>query len=180
MNRAHDVQLDLFGEVLTAERDRVRAEQQHRVDALTCLRDSVPTTLEVVADLSYGPTPDSHGSSRGGGWAYCVSRAGLRFERVTKQWRGFGTWPRHLLTWDELAELVGDDPRRAEVAAWVQSLPMPRWKLTMRPHELWPDPARWHVSYLCNDHVHREWTRRRQAWQLVLELLNDAIERTRR
>lgn len=163
------LQLDLFGEVLSTE-------QQRLVDALTCLRDSVSTALEVVVDLAYGPGPDSRGSSRGGRWAYCVARAGVRFERVTPEWRGFETAPRQLLTWAELAALVGDDPRRAEVAAWVATLPMPNWKLLQRPHELWPDPGGWHVGYFCHDHVHREWTRRRRAWRLVLDLLDDAID----
>lgn len=149
------------------------AEQQRHRDALTCLRDAVPDALEVVVDLEYRRDTDTRAPGMSGSWAYCACRAGLRFEPRNENWGGA---PAHLVTWDELTALVGQDPRRAEVAAWVESLPMPRWKLLMRPHELWPDPEGWHVSYFCRDHVHDQWTARRRMWQLVLDLLTEAIE----
>lgn len=171
-------QLDLFGAVISAERQR-------HVDALTCLRDAVSDALQVVAELRYPRPHDNHSVRASGDWAFCVCRAGLRFESAAEWWSGARsrgeTWgwdrtPAHLVTWDELTALVGHDPRRAEVVAWSESLPIPRWKLLTRPHELWPNPGSWHLSYLCHDHVHKQWTVRRRAWQLVLDLLSDAID----
>lgn len=172
-------QLDLFDEV-------VSGEQQHRVDALTCLRDEVPEALEVVTELRYRRAQDTRSPRCGSRWAYCVCRAGLRFEAESEWWSGARdrgeTWgwnrtPAHLITWGELGDLVGADPRRDEITAWVDSLPQPRWQLLVRPHELWPNPDQWNLSYLCRDHVDLQWTNRRHAWQLVIDLLNDAIDR---
>lgn len=173
------VQLDLFGDI-------VSAEQRRHIDALTCLRDSVPEALEVVATLRYGRDTDTRAPRASGAWAYCVCRAGLRFEAAADWWLGAHdrgeTWgwdrtPAHLVTWDELTELIGQDPRRAEVSAWAESLPFPRWRMLTRPHELWPEAERWNTRYFCDDHVHKQWTGRRQAWQLVLDMLGDAIGR---
>jgi hypothetical protein len=160
-------QLDLFGQVMAREQRRYR-------DTLVCLRDVVPTALEVVTTLQYGFKQDTKGSGRSGGWGYNVCQAGVRVESITT-WRGFNHAPRNLVTWDELADLVGTDPRRAEITAWADSLPMPRWRQLMRPHELWPDPGGWHVSYFCGDHVDVHWPARRRAWQLLSDLLTDAI-----
>lgn len=169
------MQLDLFGTVLSAE------QQRHR-DALVCLRDSMPDALEVVVDLRRTDPHDTRSPRAGGEWAYCVSRAGVRVERADEWWAGVdggpSGWdrtPRHLVSWAELSDLIGADPRRAEVAAWVDTLPELRWRLLMRPHELWPNPGGWHIRYFCHDHVHEQWTARRRAWQLVLDLLDDAI-----
>ncbi|GAA0645818.1 hypothetical protein GCM10010174_81070 [Kutzneria viridogrisea] len=172
-------QLDLFGEVLSAERQR-------HYDALVCLRDAMPDALELVVALRRQQPRDTRSPRAGGGWAYCVSHAGLRVE-AADQWSagarergetwGWDRTPAHLVTWDELTALIGQDPRRAEIAAWANSLPEPRWRLLARPHELWPDPEGWHLSYLCHDHVHEQWPRRRRAWQLLLDLLTDAITR---
>lgn len=172
------LQLDLFGAVLDAER------QRHR-DALTCLRDVVPEALEVVADLRYRQARDTRSPRASGDWAYCVCRAGLRFEAADQWWNGarergevwgWDRTPAHLVTWDELAALVGQDPRRTEITTWAESLPWPRWRWLTRPHELWPDPGAGHISYLCRDHLDEQWPGRRRAWQLVRDLLDDAIE----
>lgn len=174
-------QLDLFGEV-------VSAEQQRRLDALVCLRDSMPETLELVVELQRHSGQGSRTVRAGGDWAYCVSPEGLRVEAVSDWWTGAyergETWgwrrmPAHLIPWDELATLIGQDPRRAEIAAWAESLPYPRWPQLMRPHELWPDPDQWHRSYFCKDHLDRQWPARRHAWQLVLDLLNGAIDQAK-
>jgi hypothetical protein len=169
-------QLDLFG---------LSTTQQRHVDALTCLRDAMSDALEVVVNLEYRQDRDTRAPRLSGSWAFCVCRAGLRFEHVD-EWGngardrgevyGFDRTPARLATWAELSALVGCDPRRAEIASWVNSLPEPRWRLLMRPHELWPEPEGWHISYLCHDHVHEQWTVRRRCWQLVRELLNDAID----
>lgn len=181
------VQLDLFGAVVAAEEQRDRAERQRLIDGLTCLRDVVPTALECVVDLRYTASTDTRAPSKamGDSWAYCISRAGLRFETVA-EWAegarsrgeryGWDRTPAHLLTWDELATLVGTDPRRAEVVAWARSLPVPNWRPLYRPHELWPLPDHWHVGVFCHDHVDVHWTARRHAWQLVLDMLGDAID----
>ncbi|WP_027946575.1 hypothetical protein [Amycolatopsis taiwanensis] len=172
------VQLDLFGTVLAAER-------QHHVDVLTCLRDAMPDALQIIVELRRWQREDTHAPHANGDWAYCVSHAGLRYEAASEWWAGARergeTWgwsrtPANLITWDELAALVGDDPRRAEITAWVETLPEPRWRKLMRPHELWPQPKGWHIGYFCRDHVDTHWTGRRRAWRLVLDLLTDAIE----
>lgn len=178
-------QLDLFGAVEAAEQKHVTARQNRFRDALVCLRDVVPTALEIVVELAYQSPTDTRSPCASGEWAYCVCRAGLRFEDAREWWTGARerdeTWgwdrtPAQLLPWHELAVLVGDDPRRAEIAAWMNSLPMPRWKLLYRPFELYPDPDRWHPGYIQGDHVHEQWPARRRAWQLTLDVLNDAIE----
>lgn len=176
MLTATATQLDLFGAVLDRERQR-----QH--DALVCLRDSIPEALEVVAALHYPPgARDSRSPRASGSWAYCVSRAGLRVEDVRTWWAGtpgrasgWDRTPANLTTWAELTALVGADPRRAEIAAWIDSLPQPRWRTTQRPHELWPGGDGWHISYFCHDHVDTHWTRRREMWQLLRDLLDDAL-----
>lgn len=176
--RGVPTQLDLFDTII------VSPEAQHRIDALTCLRDAVSDALEIVVALHHTQPNDTRSPRQSGDWAFCSTRAGFRFEHVSEWWAGamrrressgFARTPRRLATWDELAAWLGGDPRRAEVAAWVDSLPEPRWRLLMRPHELWPEPGGWHTSYFCRDHVHQEWPARWHAWQLVLALLGDAI-----
>lgn len=177
-------QLDLFGAVLAAERDRDRAQQRRQRDALVCLRDAMPDALEVVVHLQHWRPQDTRAPRANGDWAYCVCRAGVRFEnrdewghaaRLRGERSGWDRTPVDLITWDELTDLVGHDQRRAQITAWVDSLPEPRWRALGRPHELWPDPGGWHIGYFCHDHVDAGWPARRHAWQLVLDLLNDAI-----
>jgi hypothetical protein len=172
-------QLDLFGVVQSAG-------QQRRHGALMCLRDAVPGALEAIAYLEYREPRDTRAPHASGDWAYCLCRAGLRFEdrhewgveaHLRGERSGWDRTPAHLVTWSELAALIGDDPRRGEVRAWADALPEPRWRPLSRPHELWPDPASWHIGYFCRDHLDAGWTARRQAWQLVLDLLGDAIDR---
>lgn len=171
------LQLDLFDTI-------VSPETQRRIDALTCLRDAVSDALEVVVALHRTQDDDTRSPRQAGDWAFCVSRAGFRFEHVDEWWAGamrrgesygFARTPRRLVPWDELAEWIGNDPRRAEVAAWTDSLPEPRWRLLARPHELWPDSESWNLRYFCRDHVDLHWPSRRRAWDLVLALLGDAI-----
>lgn len=163
------IQLDLFGEIVSAKQRRV-------VDTLTCLRDTLPEALDVIAELRYtGPRLESSGSRADGPWNYAVCSAGVRVQ-PRDQMRGFHTQPRNLVPWHELRDLVGDDPRRAEITAWRDSLPeLGRWRLTYRPHELWSDPKGWHVSNFCHDHVHEQWSARRRAWHLLQDLLTDTI-----
>ncbi|MEU7631787.1 hypothetical protein AB0C34_17620 [Nocardia sp. NPDC049220] len=160
-------QLDLFGEILATER-------QHAIDALTCLRDAVPTALEIVATLRYTSTHDTTTPSAGGDWAYCVCKAGLRFQPLT-QWQGWNHRPAHLITWHHLATLIGHDPRRHEISAWINTLPHPRWPQLQRPHELWPHPETWHPHHITNDRNHPHWPTRKHAWTQTLTLLTDTI-----
>lgn len=171
-------QLDLFGEV-------VSAEHQWDIDALICLRDAVPEALQVVVELRHRRAKDTRSPRASGNWAYCVSAAGLRFEAADDWWNsarhrgeawGWNRTPAHLLTWDALIALIGHDPRRADLAAWMDTLPHPRWQTLLRPHELGPDPGNWHTSHFCRDHLDIRWPARRRAWQLVLDLLGDALD----
>lgn len=118
------LQLDLFGAVVAAEHKEQAADQQRRIDGLTCLRDAVPEALQVVTELRYTRREDSRSPRADGGWAWCISKAGLRFEPATEWWTGardrgepwgWDRTPARLLTWDELSHLVGADPRQVEV-----------------------------------------------------------------
>lgn len=178
------VQLDLFGAVAAAEQRDREIDLQRRINGLTCLRDAVPEALQLVTELRYTRREDSRSPRVAGGWAWCVSKAGLRVEPTAEWWTGarergepwgWDRTPAQLLTWDELSGLLGADPRRAEITAWAQSLPDPRWRLLRRPFELDPEPDGWHLQYFCRDHLHPRWSGRRHAWQLVLDLLTDAI-----
>ncbi|WP_194838876.1 hypothetical protein [Nocardia sp. XZ_19_369] len=175
--RAQATQLDLFGEVLAAERTR-------SIEALTCLRDAVPEALEIIATLRYRSPSDTRSPRSSGQWAYCVCRGGLCFENADDWWAGsrargevwgWARTPAHLITWDQLAALVQHDPRRAEICAWTESLLSPRGRLVTRPFELWPNPDQWNPGYLDSDRADPLWPQRRKAWQLVLDLLTDAI-----
>lgn len=177
-------QLALFGAAELAEPQRSRVQVQRLTAGLTCLRDAVPEALEMISVLRYGRTEDTRSPCAADGWAWCVCRAGLRFEPTEQWWTaarirgerwGWNRVPAGLLTWEELTGLVGADPRRAEIAAWAQSIPEPRWRVLERPHELHADSDGWHVSYLCRDHIHPQWPARWRAWQLVRELLTDAM-----
>lgn len=181
-NGAVGLQLDLFGQVLSAEQLRFR-------DALTCLRDAVSEALEVVVELEYKGTRDNRSIKGSGSWVYCVCRAGVRFETRDFWWSGarergevwgFDRTPALLLRWAELTELIEHDPRRLEVAAWVESLPWPRWRELTRPFEMWPNPGGGDPGWVLSDHESPHWTARRRAWDLVVELLTDAIERVAR
>lgn len=163
------VQLDLFGEVLTAETGL-------RVDAMTCLRDAVPGALRtVLGDLVFHRGEVAAGMS--GAWAYAVRQDGFYFEGVDT-WGGWYARPRYMITWAELDALVGADPRLAEVEAWAAQQREPGlWRNLSRPYELWPDPDDWHPSYITGDHERPGWDERIAAWRTVLTILDDAISR---
>lgn len=169
------VQLDLFGPDTRTRR---------MVDGLTCLRDSVPDAMYVMIHLAYWLPADVRRIGASGNWAYSIRRDGLRFEHEDDWWRaarsrgeryGWDRTPVHRITWAELAEQVGDDPRRAQLLAWSQSLTEPAWQERTRPHELWPNPDQWNADYITNDHKHPGWTRRRAAWSTLQAILTSAI-----
>lgn len=153
------------------------------IDALTCLRDEVPEALYAVVYLEYEHERDTRAPHAGNAWAYCLCKAGLRHERARHWWqptdggsRGWDRTPANLTTWAELAELVGEAPRRAEVRAWADSLEAPRWKTLLRPKELWPSPEHWHPSHIELDRERPDWDERIHAWRTVQSILTDAIE----
>lgn len=160
------LQLDLFGDELAAESTR-------HVDALTCLRDSHPRALEILTGERRPDTGEVR-CGLSGSWAYSVRRAGFCFEDAST-WGGWYSRPAHVLTWPELDELVGADPRLADVAAWSRSLAADARRDRYRPFELWPDPESWHPSYIKGDRDHPGWADRLAAWRLVLAILDDAI-----
>jgi hypothetical protein len=159
------IQLDLFAG---------DPETRRLVDGLTALRDVVPEALEAVVHLADWHPVECGGFSLGGGWVYAIRRRGLRFEACGTGWSGRVSEMR-CLTWPELADLIGDNPRRAEIRAWSESLIEPAWKQRMRPHELWPDPGGWHPSYLTGDHEHPGWPERIAAWTALQAMCTDAI-----
>jgi hypothetical protein len=148
------------------------------VDGLTALRDVVPEALEAVVNLG-DRGPDDRQVGRSGAWWYAARRDGLHFAGLDEQLRGRG-WPSTLprrITWAELAEQLADDPRRAELLSWAQSLPMPNWRELIRPFELWPDPDSWHPDYITGDHERPGWDERITAWTTLQAILTDAITR---
>lgn len=165
---AAGVQLDLF------DGD---PEVRRLVDGLTCLRDVVPEALEAVVYLREWRSRAGN-VGRSGTWWYGIRPDGLHFARLEEQRCGSG-WPSRLarrLTWAQLADLLGDDPRRLGLIAWKESLTAPdAWKELMRPHELWPDPDGWHPSYITGDHAHPGWPERITAWAALQAMFTDAI-----
>ena len=175
------VQLDLFGEVEAAEDAARHADTRRRRDALTCLIDAHPTTL----DLLLGDRRLDRGEIRqgmSGDWCYSVRATGFHFADRTEHCRGGGGWyrrPAHRLDWDEL-DAIAADPRVDEIRAWADSLTaIDRWKDRYRPHEMWPHPDSWHPSYIDGDHERPGWPARHAAWLLTLTVLADAREAIR-
>lgn len=171
------IQLDLFGQDTEARR---------LIDGLTCLRDAEPDAMYVVVHLAYWLRDDVRRIGASGDWAYSIRRDGLRFEHEDDWWRGawsrgerygWNRTPAHRITWAELAEQIGDDPRRAELITWAQSLAQPAWSQMARPHELWPNPGQWHPDYITGDHQHPGWDQRHTAWCTLRTILTDAITR---
>lgn len=159
-------------------------ERRLRAGAMTCLRDAVPDALDVVVHLSNWTLRDTRSPRASGEWAYCVSDAGVRFER-RDEWSapadgsrgGWDRTPVTLLSWRTLAEMIGEDPRRAEVVRWAESLTArDRWKDRYRPYELWPDPESWHPSYIESDRARPGYADRMRAWGLVQEMLTEQID----
>ncbi|MGH3376017.1 MAG: hypothetical protein ACRDP6_14865 [Actinoallomurus sp.] len=159
-------QLDLFGPGV---------ETLRLVDGLTCLRDVVPEAVEAAIHLADWRPIEDHGNGLSGDWAYTIRRAGLRFE-YRPDWSGVRSKLR-CITWTELTDQIGDDPRRAELIAWSESLTEPAWQERIRPHELWPHPGQWHPDYIRNDHEHPGWDRRLTAWRTLQAICTDAITR---
>lgn len=172
-------QLDLFG--------GLDADTARKVDALTCIRDAIPQAMEMVIHLAYWWPHDRRNIGAGGGWADSIRRDGLHFERADDWWGrayargepfGWNRTPAHLLTWPELADLTGDDPRRPGLITWSQSLTaIDAWKDRMRPYELWPESASCNPSYIKGDHERPGWGQRIAAWRGLYALLDDAIAR---
>lgn len=183
MNGLDTLDLDLFDFLPDVAAQRSYARNLPLTQALTCLRDAVPSALEVVSDLAYNRRTDDRSPSASGDWAYIVCRAGLRHE-PRSHWSqptdggraGWNRTPANLTTWSELAALLGDDPRRAELTAWTASLTAPdRWRDITRPRELWPNPEEWHPSTIEGDHTRPGWEARIHAWRTVQAILDDAI-----
>lgn len=173
------VQLDLF---------RPATDTRRLVEGLTCLRDAVPEAMYVLLHLEYWLPRDERGVGASGGWAYAIRRNGLHFEHTDDWWRGarsrgeqwgWNRQPARHLTWVELAEQLGDDPRRADLAAWSRSLTEPAWKQRARPYEMWPEPETWHPDYLAGDRARSGWPARVEAWLTLQAILTDAIVRAR-
>jgi hypothetical protein len=156
---------------------------EERAVALECLRDVVPEALEVVVHLHWWkPRNDGDTAHAGGDWAYTVCEKGLRFE-PRAEWSRRGGWnvkPSGLVEWEVLADVLGSDPRRAEVVAWAESLTSPAWRDLYRPHELWPHPESWHPDYLAMDRDRPGYDERMRAWRTVLAILTEAAEAVRR
>lgn len=176
---ADTVQLDLFGEVEASHTRRL-------VDALVCLRDAVPEAMYVVVHLCQWKRPEDRSIGKSGDWAYTIRNAGLRYEHVDDWGRGAyergETWgwsrtPVRLVTWAELSELVGGDPRRQTLVDWFHNLTEPdRWRDIYRPFELWPHPETWHPDYIAGDHERPGWDARSGAWRELQAILTDAAK----
>lgn len=175
--RAVTTQLDLFAP---------SAETQRLVDGLTCLRDSVPDAMYVVLHLDYWLRDDTRRVGASGDWAYSVRREGFRYEHEAEWWSGarargerygWDRMPAQRIAWPELAEQLAGDPRRGELIAWSAALTEPAWQERYRPHELWPEPEKWHPHYIEDDHEHPGWDQRITAWRTLQTILTDAITR---
>lgn len=176
---ADTVQLDLFGEVEASHTRRL-------VAALTCLRDVVPDAMYVVVLLAQWKRTEDRSIGASGDWAYSIRNTGLRYERAGDWWAGARergeTWgwsrtPAGLVTWPELAELIGHDPRRPAVVDWFNGLTAPdRWRDIYRPFELWPKPETWHPDYIAGDHERPGWDARSAAWRELQAILTDAAK----
>lgn len=154
-----------------------RAQQVAR--GLTCLRDACPDALEVVARLDWWKPNNERGSHASGEWAYVVCRDGFHFgSRYGAEWRGWDRNPPHLLTWEQLRQILEVDPRQTDVAAWLHSqTAVDRWRDYYRPYELWPDPGSWHPSYIESDRERDGYHERMNAWRTTQDILTDAIRR---
>lgn len=161
------MQLDIFAD-------------QRLAEGLTCLHDAVCDVMHIVVHLGPWWEREDRGPRANGDWAYAIRNAGFRFER-RDVWSAGGGWsrtPAHSMTWDELAELIGDDPRRPAIIEWFNSLTEPdRWLDQSRPHELFADVKGLHPSWAEGDHERPGWEARLAAWRDVLGILVDARAR---
>ncbi|TDD31665.1 hypothetical protein E1287_25735 [Actinomadura sp. KC06] len=165
---APTVQLDLFAG---------DPEVRRLVDGLTVLRDVVPEALEAAVYLGEWRSRGGLSVGKSGPWWYGIRRGGLQFEALGE--RRHSGWPHKLtrsITWEELAGLLGDDPRRQGLIAWAESLTaLDAWRDLMRPHELWPMPGEWHPSYITGDHERPGWPERIAAWTTLQAMCTDTI-----
>lgn len=177
MNTDQPVQLDLFGQVEATEQAAAADSVRRQIDALTCLRDSVPDALHVLVHLDYWRRADDRGCpGNSGEWAYRIGRAGMDF--VRKGTAGGWDRGRALIAWDELRDLLAGHPLRGQVVAWSESLTHPdAWRDRGRPFELWPHPETWHPSYIEGDHTRAGWDDRRHAWAVTQLIYTSAIDR---
>ncbi|WP_141576068.1 hypothetical protein [Actinomadura sp. WMMA1423] len=157
---------------------------RRQVDALTCLRDSVPEAMNVVVHLDDWRDREDRGIGASGDWAYSLRRDGFHYEHTDEWWKGARSrgerygWdrtPAHLVTWDELRAHLGDHPARASVLAWVAALPTPSWNEMTRPYELWPNPGEWHPGYITRDRERPTWPERSAAWTALQTMCTEAI-----
>lgn len=166
------LQLDLFGEI---EADEIRRYR----DALTCLAYAHPSTLEILIG---NRRPDTGEVKQGlsGDWAYSVRRDGFFFQDRAAWGAAAGAWyrkPADHMTWTELHQLIDDDPHLDEIRTWSESLTaIDAWRDRGRPFELWPNPERWHPSYISGDHERLGWVERLDAWQMAIAICTDARE----
>ena len=179
MSAAAALQLDLFGDVERAEHAAERADRERRRDALTCLIEAYPRTLELLlGDRRSEGGEVKQGIS--GSWAYSARASGFWFQDRASWSAQLGAWyqrPRRRFGWAELDAVAAADPRVDQVRAWAESLTAAdSWKDRYRPFELWPHPETWHPSYIVSDHERPGWAERRAAWDLVLAVLADARE----
>ena len=171
------LQLDLFGEIEAAENAAERAERERLRDALTCLIEAHPRTLELLlGDYRVDTGEIRQGVS--GGWAYSCRRNGFWFQDRASWGAQPGGWyhrPAHRLAWDELDAIAAADPGVAQVRAWSTDLTaIDAWKDRYRPFELWPNPDRWPPSYITSDHERPGWAERHAAWTATIAICTDA------
>lgn len=165
-----DGQLDLL-DLIEADNGLTAVEQRY-YDALTCLRDAVPEALEVVIRLCDWKSADKRGAGASGRWCYTVANRGVYFD-TRDRWNPEAR-PEHLVTWNELTDLLADHPLRPGVIAWAEALAeLDSWKDRFRPYELWPDPHRWHPSYIESDRSRPGYEARMQAWADCYQILTD-------
>lgn len=180
MSIIHTEHGDLFDLIPEIRAERHHAAAKPLIDALTCLRDSITETLQIVTHLEYWQTRDKSSPRKNGNWAYIVCAKGIRHQPVDT-WTAAGGWnhtPDTLTTWQQLRELLHDDPRRNDVTAWAASLTaIDKWKDLTRPHELWPHPETWHPSYIEGDQERPGYRERMRAWNTTLQILTDTITR---
>lgn len=155
---------------------------------LTCLRDAVSDAMRVVIHLDYWRPRDERNIQASGEWAFSIRREGLRFEHESEWWSGARArgeawgWdraPAHHITWGELTDLIGSDPRRAELTTWAATLQdrADQVRELVRPHELWPNPEQWNPGYVARDRAHPRWEQRLTAWHTLQAILTDAVTR---
>lgn len=159
------LQPDLFGE------DAAAAIERHN-HALQMLRDGFDNTLAAGHyrhNWTLANNPNAPGFSRP--WAHVVVDAGIRFEHGST-WRGWGSRPRHLFTWGELAAVLDADPRWSEVERALGTSD----NRTFAWHRPWQ-----YCGHTANDWTTQRdwadpsWPERLHAWETTRSILADAM-----